>query len=355
VAIALGSEATDIDFELAIGGSISGTVVDADTGLPIEPANVNIYHESGESVGFGLSFRSDDWKTETGLPTGNYFAVAEVDGYVEQVYGGGDCPIACKPTEGTPISVVAGQDTPGIDFAVVRGEAPENDRCEQALPVTSGTLLGTTKFASKDGSSTCDLTAGVEDVWYRYTATEDVTLAVDTCGELTESTTVVSIHPNCDSGDPPLVECSREDLTCSYGFTSSSVTREVGVGETVLIRVATSRGAPFTLNIDDGGGLSFAVGGVCPGEMTAELAGATPDGEVLLMSSPTLGGAVVPAGVCAGTELAVEDPTLLTKPTVDASGVLSVTRDVGAPLCGQYLEVVDLETCSATGAVQIPE
>lgn len=113
------TSASNIDFALALGGSISGTVTKSD-GTPIQNAFVQVYTEAGTFItstgtnGLGRYLLK-------GLPTGNYFArTSNSLGYIDQLYNGVTCT-SCNVTTGQPIAVTVGNVTPNIDFALVTG------------------------------------------------------------------------------------------------------------------------------------------------------------------------------------------------------------------------------------------
>ena len=59
----------------------------------------------------------------TGLASGDYFALSYDwgidDGYIDELFDDIPCPEgSCDVTTGTPIPVILGLDTPGIDFAL---------------------------------------------------------------------------------------------------------------------------------------------------------------------------------------------------------------------------------------------
>lgn len=108
-----------IDFTLDALGGISGTLTDAITGEPVY-GDVTIINDTGTfsqnmyNVGDG-TFRFG------GLPPGTYYARASNYGdHQAQVWPGIDCFGPCPEiTEGSPIEVVRGEDSTGIDFVLI--------------------------------------------------------------------------------------------------------------------------------------------------------------------------------------------------------------------------------------------
>jgi 5-hydroxyisourate hydrolase-like protein (transthyretin family) len=124
VAVTAGTTTTGIDFGLAAGGRISGTVTDAATGLPLlSGVQVRIYDSAGSQVTLGSTNSAGEYTSNTGLPTGTYYARTDNSlGYVDELYGDIPCPAgACTVTGGAAISVVKGSTRTGIDFALSRG------------------------------------------------------------------------------------------------------------------------------------------------------------------------------------------------------------------------------------------
>ncbi len=110
-----------IDFDLDHLGEISGIVVAAATGEPLSYIYVNIWSMDGSFVTDTYT-NSGGQFSAIGLSTGEYFATTDTYyDYVDEVYDNIACPpTGCDPTVGTPIAVVSGESTAGIDFALDR-------------------------------------------------------------------------------------------------------------------------------------------------------------------------------------------------------------------------------------------
>ena len=67
----------------AASGTISGTVIDAITTIPIQNANVRVYDSSGNSFGFTTTDSNGNYSI-TGLAAGSYRVRFSVAGYVTQ-------------------------------------------------------------------------------------------------------------------------------------------------------------------------------------------------------------------------------------------------------------------------------
>src|SRR5262249_35680719 len=101
-------------------GSISGKVTDSTNSTPLQSIEVDIIDSNGYWTDYGYTDASGDY-TVTGLPDGNYFALAySYQDYASQLYDGINCT-GCDPLTGTAISVTGGGITSGIDFALSPG------------------------------------------------------------------------------------------------------------------------------------------------------------------------------------------------------------------------------------------
>lgn len=107
-----------IDFLLARGGQIAGTITDRATGSPWPyDSGVFVYSSTGAFLTQGTSYDDGAYVTETGLTTGSYFVTA-FGPYplASQLHTGLICDPTCDVTLGTPVSVTQGLVTSGLDF-----------------------------------------------------------------------------------------------------------------------------------------------------------------------------------------------------------------------------------------------
>jgi len=114
-----------------------------------------------------------------------------------------------------------------------------NDLCTDAELIGDGEYTGTTRGATADGASSCAGAADSRDVWYRYTASCDGNLVLDTCGSSVD--TVVSVHTGyCPGSAVTELACNDDCLgvACGGPGTGSCVTTPVRAGSEYLIRVA---------------------------------------------------------------------------------------------------------------------
>ncbi len=96
------------------------------------------------------------------------------------------------------------------------------------------------------------------------------------------------------------------------------------------------------------------VTGTCPGVMTLTITGATPASDVFIVSGDRQGTTAIPSGPCAGTELGLADGLVVRATrTADGTGVVSLSPDVPALACRAWVQVLDVATCTVSGAVQL--
>jgi hypothetical protein len=121
IAITVGATTGNIDFALAMGGSLTGRVTAAGSGVNLASVSVSVYSQGGVAVKTATS-GADGTYTVTGLPAGNYYARTFVnsENYADQLYNGLPCT-ACNVTSGTLIVVTAGATTGNINFALNPG------------------------------------------------------------------------------------------------------------------------------------------------------------------------------------------------------------------------------------------
>ena len=160
VAVTVGATTGGIDFELAEGGSIEGTVTTAGTTEGIEGVRVEIYDSTGHLVGTTAASAPDGaYFSEFGLPGGTYYARSTTSGsFLNEVYS--NLAIATPVLSGTPISVTLGQATTGIDFSL-QATGPEIVVTQGATPVATGGLYD---FGSRTLASDTDVVFTIANV-----------------------------------------------------------------------------------------------------------------------------------------------------------------------------------------------
>lgn len=100
-------------------------------------------------------------------------------------------------------------------------------------------------------------------------------------------------------------------------------------------------------------GPSLAINGSCPGSLTVDIAGMTPNSPVVIAygvpGSTTLGG-----GSCAGLTIGLNNIVRVANLQSDAQGAVSFTRNVGPAGCGVVSVVAaDVATCTVSNIVAL--
>lgn len=128
VPVDTGQAVTGIDAVLAPSGSFSGTVVDDDTGEPLEEICVVAFESTTGAFGQTLTAADGSYLVED-LPAGDYMVIfgdcAEPFTYITEFYDD-VAVVADQPeTDPTPVTVASGEDTGGIDAGLAEGGAVE--------------------------------------------------------------------------------------------------------------------------------------------------------------------------------------------------------------------------------------
>ena len=127
IAVTTGAVTGSINFALALGGVVAGTVTDSSTGAPLQSVNLNVYTLVGTSTTFmgSASSSSSGAYSIGGLPTGTYFAFTTSSpsgNYTNEIYNDilctGSCNTNVAVNSGAPIAVAVGATTGGIHFAL---------------------------------------------------------------------------------------------------------------------------------------------------------------------------------------------------------------------------------------------
>lgn len=100
---------------------------------------------------------------------------------------------------------------------------------------------------------------------------------------------------------------------------------------------------------------AMRIGGTCPGSLSIEVRGATPNGIIAILIGFQTGSTRIPAGACQGTTLGLDSRGLrvATVQRADREGTLMLAPRVGPGACGKYLQAIDGATCGTTNVVQI--
>jgi len=100
---------------------------------------------------------------------------------------------------------------------------------------------------------------------------------------------------------------------------------------------------------------TLSLTGTCGGPVDIDATGLTAGGSVALLRADDQGSTVVPGGPCAGTTSGLDTGlSVQWTGSADGSGELHLSPPLGAPgTCGQWLQVLDVSTCTLTPVAQI--
>ncbi len=133
---------TGIDFALAPGGRVSGTVTDANTAAPIVGARVFLLTPEGLGAGNAMTDAAGNYTTDRGLASGTYSALVFGGApYVNKLYDSIPCLTYCFVSPGTPITVTSPSTTTNINFTLEKLASISGVVRDAA---TSGGLAGVT-------------------------------------------------------------------------------------------------------------------------------------------------------------------------------------------------------------------
>ena len=119
IVVTAGQTTSGKDFALTVGGTITGTVTSAVTGLPVANASIVPYNGFGLRAGNSAVTDASGVYTVRGLDTGWHFLTINASGYVAQLFDSKPClNLDCDEWRGTPVPVTAGDATTGIDAAL---------------------------------------------------------------------------------------------------------------------------------------------------------------------------------------------------------------------------------------------
>lgn len=228
---------------------------------------------------------------------------------------------------------------------------PANDNCANAIPVTLGSVSGTTIGATPDGSEGCTGYPQGGDVWYAFTPSCGGTYRFSTCSTNTNYDSVLSIHTGCPGTTANAIACNDDAGAACTTATHSQIDAALAGGVTYLVRVSgwnqlvgnftltTSSisvdGTPVTISQHPANAIA------CPGEaftVAAAAAGSTPlafQWQVQTAPNTWLNLTTSPAGLpCGGTARASAPTSPSSQITIaGCSGTFSVRAQV-SNVCG---------------------
>jgi hypothetical protein len=123
IAVTDGVTTSGVNFALAPGGTISGTVTVAGTGAPIASMTVVVTTAAGLTMKKTVTNGAGVF-VATGLPAGSYYArtsASTVQNYIDELYQERPCFPSCDMASGTAINVTVGGVAGGIAFTLAPG------------------------------------------------------------------------------------------------------------------------------------------------------------------------------------------------------------------------------------------
>lgn len=247
---------------------ISGILREAATGFPIRSEFVALYDSGGFLIELDPT-QNDGSYLFGGLPAGTYFARTVTDNFFDELYDNIPCPLECDETAGTPITVVDGALTDGIDFELSEGGVLSGTVSEAA----TGFPIAIEFVALYDSSgSFLDLTFTEFDGSYRFSGlpTGNYFVATDAEDYFDE---VYDNHPcpfDCDvtQGTPVFVTKDQQtrniDFALREGASISGTLSEETTGFPLarqFVRLYDSGGSLLELDLTDTDG-SYILGGL---------------------------------------------------------------------------------------------
>lgn len=155
----------------------------------------------------------------------------------DDAYSSGESEVSWLVASGaTYVIRVSGYEGSNGNFELEIRNDPQapNDDCVNAIPVADGSYAGTTVGTTGEGVLNCYYPE-THDVWYRYTndSSCDVSVTFSTCNAVTDFDTILQLLDGCGGNSLGF----NDDNCSSAAGTSSTLTRTVAAGQTVLLRV----------------------------------------------------------------------------------------------------------------------
>jgi hypothetical protein len=257
IVVTVGNTTSGIDFALAQGGRVSGTVIDANGGQPLGGVSISIYDSTGRLFANGTTSAFGVYTSGSGLPAGTYFArTSNSLGYINELYGGATCVGTCDVTAGVPIVVGTGITT-NINFALAAGA-----RISGRVTDLNGIPISATVVSVTDAAGNV-LSTGVTNSVGDYVTTQGL-LAGSYYVRASNNAGFVNQLYAPPNGLPCLGACAVTGGTLvplASGTTTVGIDFRLALGGRIRGRVDNPSAAPIpgvTINIVDGGGTTVA-------------------------------------------------------------------------------------------------
>jgi hypothetical protein len=162
IAVTLGVTTPDVNFQLDVGGSITGTITNAVTAAALQGVGVTVCAQTATgsscSSGFDIPSNAAGQYSIIGLPSGTYYlSTSNSMGFVDEIFDNIPCVGPCTNANalgGAAITVTAGAPTTGRNFALAPGGAISGTVTVEA---TSAPLVSQTVSVYRSVGSTAVL------------------------------------------------------------------------------------------------------------------------------------------------------------------------------------------------------
>lgn len=127
-----------------------------------------------------------------------------------------------------------------------------------------------------------------------------------------------------------------------------------GAVDTVVVQGSHGFYVMDDVTFSEAGGYRLSITGDCPGRVTVQWRGATPNTQQGLVFGANTGNTTIPNGVCQGTVLGLQGQVRLVNTFGTGNGAGSMSGSVGTSSCGHYLQLVEAPSCNVSNVVEIP-
>lgn len=320
VVVGANSETPAIDFHLFPEATVSGHVYTSDGLTPLAGVTVDVWPQLGGQIWRAVT-GADGAYTAHGVATGVYVARARAEGYVTQFYAG-----APSWDAATPISTQQPNDTPDIDFRLLR----------------SGEITGLQ--AANDGPTLI----GVATTFTASVAAADTVTYTWDLGDGMAAAGAVVTHVYAQPGLYTATVTARSAATAAHASTAVQVLDAPIAQLTAAASSPTSVGAAthFTASVGSGTNVTFAWafgdGAGATGATQTHTYGAAGVYTAVVTATNSRGAATASVQIVVGSQSAVVEPT--SESTVVISGTNVTTIQVPAAAVGATTELVFSET-----------
>jgi hypothetical protein len=244
VAVSLGSTASGVNLALDPGQSISGTVTNEATGLPVQSMGVTAWVQVGPSLsGRTATTNASGAYTISGLLEGTYVLSTNAGNFANEVFDNIPCTGFCDNSvllTGTPITVAPGTPVSGRNFSL------------QPNTIAGGTLTGTvTDAASGLPIASLPVTIGLQT---GSGLSSFFTVTTNLSGTYSASGLRPGSYRASTSGNHPYRNEAFDNFPCFSGSCSTTI-----IASSTPISVSAGGTATANFGLSAGDGISGTV------------------------------------------------------------------------------------------------